>query len=67
MGAEADMCRAITCSKCKRPTWAGCGAHVEQVLGHVPPAERCSCRDEKGADSGGGLGKTIRALFGIGR
>lgn len=55
------MCRAITCNKCKRPTWAGCGAHVEQVLGHVAPAERCQCRAEVG--EGGGLGKAIRSLF----
>ena len=51
------MCRAITCQKCQRPSWAGCGRHVEQVLGHVPPAERCQCER-------GGLGKAIRALFG---
>lgn len=37
------MCRAVTCPKCKRPTWKGCGAHVEQVLAHVPPAQRCQC------------------------
>lgn len=56
------MCRAITCEKCKRPSWAGCGAHVEQVLGHVPKDQRCQCRD--GAQAGGGLGKAIRGLFG---
>jgi hypothetical protein len=39
----------VSCSKCNRPTWAGCGAHVEQVLGHVPPAERCQCREAKAA------------------
>lgn len=37
------MCRAVTCNKCKKPTWAGCGAHIEQVLGHVPQAQRCQC------------------------
>ena len=37
------MCIAVKCRKCDRPTWKGCGAHVEQVLGHVPPAERCQC------------------------
>ena len=59
------MCRAITCKKCKRPSWAGCGAHVEQVLGHVPPAERCQCRAEaSGGGGGGGIGKVIRSLFG---
>ena len=40
------MCRRVECSRCGRPTYAGCGAHVEQVLGNVPPAERCSCREE---------------------
>ncbi|MFZ9392518.1 MAG: hypothetical protein ACO277_03625 [Ilumatobacteraceae bacterium] len=35
------MCRKVTCSICHRPSWAGCGAHVEQVLGDVPAAERC--------------------------
>jgi hypothetical protein len=41
------MCRRIDCAKCGRPSYAGCGAHVEQVLGNVPPAERCSCREEQ--------------------
>jgi hypothetical protein len=41
------MCRLVECRKCGRPTYAGCGAHVEQVLGHVPPAERCQCREER--------------------
>ena len=40
------MCRLVECRKCGRPTYAGCGAHVEQVLGHVPPAERCECREQ---------------------
>jgi hypothetical protein len=35
------MCRQVTCKECGKPTWAGCGAHVEQVLGHVPIADRC--------------------------
>ena len=37
------MCRQTTCRTCGRPGWAGCGAHVEQVLGHVPQNERCQC------------------------
>jgi hypothetical protein len=41
------MCRRIDCSKCGRPTYAGCGAHVEQVLGNVLPAERCRCREDE--------------------
>jgi hypothetical protein len=41
------MCRRIDCPKCGRPTFAGCGLHVEQVLGNVPPAERCQCRESE--------------------
>jgi len=59
------MCRAITCRTCDRPTWAGCGAHVEAVLGHVPVDQRCSCREKASASKEGkpksGL---VRRLFG---
>ncbi|MCG5056230.1 MAG: hypothetical protein KA712_25060 [Myxococcales bacterium] len=44
----------MTCSRCGKPTYAGCGAHIEQVLGDVPPADRCRCRDEGTADAEGG-------------
>jgi hypothetical protein len=37
------MCRAATCKHCDRPTWKGCGMHVEQVLGDVPKRDRCQC------------------------
>ena len=43
------MCRRITCRACGRPSFAGCGAHVESVLGGVPPAERCQCNGKKKA------------------
>lgn len=46
------MCRLATCSSCGKPTYAGCGMHVEQVLGHVPKAERCACRDQPEASTG---------------
>jgi hypothetical protein len=35
------MCQRITCSVCGKPSFAGCGRHVESVLGDVPVAERC--------------------------
>ena len=38
------MCRRVTCDRCGKPTFAGCGAHVEQVLGDVPPDQRCRCQ-----------------------
>ena len=37
------MCRATRCHTCSKPTWAGCGAHVDQVLQGVPRDERCTC------------------------
>jgi hypothetical protein len=37
------MCQRVTCSRCGKPSWVGCGAHVEQALRGVPPAERCAC------------------------
>jgi len=38
------MCRRVTCDRCGKPTFAGCGQHIEQVLGDVPKAERCQCQ-----------------------
>lgn len=35
------MCRAITCKKCGKTTWSGCGQHVNQVLAGVPTSKRC--------------------------
>lgn len=43
------MCRRIECSKCGKPSYAGCGAHVEQVLRDVPREDRCRCNEEKAA------------------
>ena len=37
------MCRRIQCDNCGKPTFAGCGAHVEQVLAGVPVKDRCAC------------------------
>jgi hypothetical protein len=39
----------VTCPKCGKPDWSGCGAHVEQVLGDVPKGERCRCREQAAA------------------
>lgn len=37
------MCRAVTCKKCQKTTWAGCGQHVDQVMRGVPKSQRCAC------------------------
>jgi hypothetical protein len=44
------MCRRVQCEKCKRPTYAGCGAHIEAVLADVPAGERCRCREARKAE-----------------
>lgn len=41
------MCRRVTCSTCGKPTFAGCGAHIEAVLADVPKKDRCQCRERK--------------------
>jgi hypothetical protein len=37
------MCHQVRCPSCGKPTWAGCGAHVEQALRGVPAEKRCQC------------------------
>lgn len=32
------MCSRATCRKCAKPTWKGCGEHIEQALKGVPKA-----------------------------
>lgn len=43
------MCQKVTCRNCGKPTWTGCGAHVEQVLVGVPKQDRCRCTDAEKA------------------
>ncbi len=38
------MCHRITCPTCGRPTWEGCGEHIEQALAGVPVEDRCHCQ-----------------------
>lgn len=56
------MCRRVACEKCGKPSWAGCGAHVEQVLGNVPQKDRCQCRES--ASPPPTAGWSISSLFG---
>jgi hypothetical protein len=41
------MCRPVTCRRCGKTTWAGCGMHVDQVLAGVPRADRCAGHDDE--------------------
>jgi hypothetical protein len=46
------MCHQITCATCNKPTWEGCGEHIEYALKGVPLNERCTCpRDQVKAAS----------------
>jgi hypothetical protein len=61
------MCRRVECKKCGRPTFAGCGAHIEQVLGDVPAADRCRCREDARAaktESGATTSSWLSRLLG---
>jgi hypothetical protein len=55
------MCQRIQCSTCGKPTFAGCGRHIEQVLGDVKPAERCQGHPKAEADAKEGF---FKKLFG---
>ena len=59
------MCQRVTCSTCGKPTFAGCGRHVEQVLGDVPPEQRCKCRENRpDKPQQGGAESLFKRLFG---
>lgn len=47
------MCRAVTCKKCGKTTWAGCGQHVDQVMRNVPAAQRCGGHAAEPKEGGG--------------
>ena len=49
------MCHRTTCRTCNKPTWAGCGNHVESALAGVPKSQRCRCSAEEKAQPQGGL------------
>jgi hypothetical protein len=53
------MCRAVTCKKCGKITWAGCGMHVDQVLAAVPVPNRCSGHPREAEGRGNWLMRLI--------
>ena len=36
------MCSIVTCKACKKPTWSGCGEHIEEALAAIALADRCA-------------------------
>ena len=57
------MCIATTCRRCKKPSWSGCGQHIEVALKGVPHSERCVC-DKSSKSLGAGF---FAKLFGKAR
>ncbi len=51
------MCSRVNCRSCGKPTWSGCGNHIEQALAGVAHGDRCSCRE--GAAGGGLLSRLL--------
>jgi hypothetical protein len=59
------MCRRVECSNCHKPTYTGCGMHVEQVLGDVPQERRCTCREKRKSEPRSAEPSLFRRLFGL--
>ncbi len=55
------MCRAVKCTSCGKTTWAGCGAHVDQVMASVSEKDRCQCKAPKSESL---IGQIVRKLSG---
>jgi hypothetical protein len=41
------MCYAVTCNKCGKTTWSGCGQHVDQVMRGIPKDQRCQGHEKE--------------------
>lgn len=39
------MCWRVQCPKCNKPSWEGCGLHIESALKGVAIADRCKCKE----------------------
>ena len=46
------MCSRTTCRKCQKPTWSGCGQHIEQALAGVAKKDRCQGHDNDPKEPG---------------
>lgn len=57
------MCSRVTCSKCKKYTWSGCGQHVEEALYGLSDSQICKC-DGAAASTGASSGGFFAKLFG---
>ncbi len=60
------MCRKVTCRKCNKVTYSGCGQHLDQVFKGVPKDQRCTCSAVKASAKTSGDSKPglMSKLFG---
>lgn len=58
------MCHQVQCQICSKPTWSGCGDHVEQALAGVPVAARCPGHSDAEMAQHGSDNSVFRRLFG---
>ncbi|KMZ70062.1 putative Branched-chain amino acid aminotransferase [Zostera marina] len=45
------MCYKVTCSKCDKTSWGGCGRHVVSVYKGIESEQHCLCKDWPGVPS----------------
>ena len=46
------MCSKVICRQCKKPTWSGCGEHIEEALFGIAEADRCQGHEGQVQKSG---------------
>ena len=55
------MCQKVTCRKCGKATWSGCGQHIDDALRGVAKADRCQGHENEPQTAKPGL---FSKLFG---
>lgn len=45
------MCRRVTCPKCKKFTYAGCGNHIQEALKGLTKDQICQCKTDNKKES----------------
>lgn len=49
------MCSKVICRQCGKPTWSGCGEHIEVALAGVPESNRCQGHESTGSPRAAGI------------
>lgn len=60
------MCHQVSCRICSRPTWSGCGNHIETALAGIPRSQRCPGHDSAEIAQYKAENGLIKRLFGRG-